>query len=439
MHLRSRIVPVFAALSLVAGAFVVGAGTAVAGASQSGATSQVLMVFNHNANSASAHDQGNGGGCGNAPYSTISAAVAAAHPGDTVEVCPGTYTEDVIVAKSLTLIGQNATIDAAGQNNGVQVVSSNVTVEGFTITNAIGEGILVGVDNADDPNLSTVIDNGVVLSHVAILDNDVKNNDQGFAGPGGSASTCNYLPLPSDCGGGIHFNAVSNSTISGNVVSGNSDGVLLTDDYGPNFDNVVSDNDVVDNATECGITLPSHNSGAVSVDPKTGVVTTHPTQGGVYDNQILDNTSSDNGTVPISEGPGVVSGSGAGVGIFAPFPGAAAYDNVVEGNTLDGNGLAGVTIHAHAPGQDVSGNQILDNTIGTNNIDGDPENGPPFPEDLSTTGISIFSALSPVAITVEGNSISSDSYGIWYTSATVTASGLSSNSFKKVTTPIEAA
>jgi len=38
-----------------------------------------------------------GTSCANAGYVTISAAVAAASPGDTIKVCPGTYPEQVMI------------------------------------------------------------------------------------------------------------------------------------------------------------------------------------------------------------------------------------------------------------------------------------------------------------------------------------------------------
>src|ERR1700744_2750018 len=49
--------------------------------------------------------------------STISAAVAAASPGDTIVVAPGTYKEAVVITKSVSLIGLNGlrpVIDATG-------------------------------------------------------------------------------------------------------------------------------------------------------------------------------------------------------------------------------------------------------------------------------------------------------------------------------------
>src|SRR5437879_3865503 len=46
-------------------------------------------------------------------YPTISAAVVAASPGDTIKVCPGLYHEQVVINKdNLTLLGAQAGVDA---------------------------------------------------------------------------------------------------------------------------------------------------------------------------------------------------------------------------------------------------------------------------------------------------------------------------------------
>ena len=50
-------------------------------------------------------------------------------------------------------------------------------------------------------------------------------------------------------------------------MTGNADGVLLTDDYAPNSYNLVEHNVVNDNLTECGIVLPSHSQNAVTLRP----------------------------------------------------------------------------------------------------------------------------------------------------------------------------
>ena len=50
--------------------------------------------------------------CAKTPYTTISAAVDAARNGDHVRVCPGRYTEQVTVDKSLTIRGEAETVEA---------------------------------------------------------------------------------------------------------------------------------------------------------------------------------------------------------------------------------------------------------------------------------------------------------------------------------------
>ena len=142
---------------------------------------------------------------------------------------------------------------------------------------------------------------------------------------------------------------------------------------------------------------------------------TDPTKGGVYDNLVIDNVSEGNG--------------GAGVGMFAPFPGTASYNNWVIGNELRNNGEAGVGIHAHAPGQNVSGNVIVDNRISGNGIDPDSGSGHP-------TGIALFSAVVPVTVVVADNHISNEYWGI-FRAGPLTIHGLSSNHYSSsVTTHI---
>ena len=97
---------------------------------------------------ASCVNPGGTAGC----YSTISAAVSAAVPGTTIWVASGTYKEDVVIGKTLFLIGadsSNTIIDATGLPNGVYIDGldnaglSSVLVSGFTIENANYEGLLI--------------------------------------------------------------------------------------------------------------------------------------------------------------------------------------------------------------------------------------------------------------------------------------------------------
>jgi parallel beta-helix repeat protein len=324
------------------------------------------------------------GDCTASPCRTITYAVGQANAGDTVSVAAGTYAESVTVTKTLSLIGHDATIDATGQSsppNGVVISgagAAGTSVSGFTVENAGLEGIFV-----------------LQTTNITIASNRVLNNDA--YGP--------FNPLcadqPDDCGEAIHLQSVTNSTVAGNLVQDNVGGILLTDEDGPTSGNTISDNSVLDNTLDCGITLASHHFSLVAPAA--------PDVAGVYENQVLHNTSNGNGA--------------AGIGVFAGPPGAAAWGNVVSGNTARENGFAGLMIHSHTPFQYVNDNVLVNNTLSGNGIDDDN------PVDDAPTAISVFSAVIPIPQTViAANRISDEHYGI-VTFNAVKLSGLPSNKF----------
>jgi len=401
---------------LAAGVVVAGAGAA--SADDGWHHSHVLYV------SAGAKHWNSDRSCRSAKFTTLQSAVDAARPGGTVVVCPETYHEQVVISKPLTLKGKHATIDQTGVtptfSAGGQVIfaavvmdSSRINFSGFTVTNALGEGIVAAGLNGP-------------ISKITISRNTVVNNDLG----GGVPPASDYFlcqpagPVPGDCGEGVHFAGnVGWSTIRDNLITHNSGGVLLTDDIGPTHDNVVEGNVVTANLFDCGITVPGHNPNALSA---TGV--RQPSVAGVYRNAILNNVVTGNG----------VLGEGAGVLFANAGPGTASYDNLVRGNYIAGNSLAGVTMHAHGPNginEDLNGNVIVRNSIGKNNLLGDGLDGPPGPTDMVPTGVLVFSGGTPVAVRIAHNHIFNNDIGIWL-SAPVTASGLGTNRFSNVTTPV---
>jgi len=404
---------------LVAGVVVAQAGTALAGTGHHG---HVLYV------SARAKQWNSDRSCRSAAFKTIQSAVNAAPAGGTVVVCPGTYHEQVVIAKPLTLTGKHATIDETGVTPAFQVTlpapigtqtifaavvmtSSWIDFTGFRVQHAQGEGILAA-------GLSGPV------SHIVISRNSVVYNDLG-----GPTEPTYFLCLasgavPGDCGEGVHFaGGVAYSVIRDNFIAHNSGGVLLTDDIGPTHNNVVQGNVVTDNVADCGITVPGHNPNALD---SSGVP--QPSVAGVYRNAILGNVVTGNG----------VKGFGAGVLFATPTPGTASYDNLVRGNYIAGNGLAGVTMHAHGPAshEDLNGNVIVRNSIGKNNLLGDPLDGPPGPIN-KPTGVLVFSGGTPVKVTVAHNRIFDNYFGVWL-SAPVTAFGLRTNKFSHVTIRISA-
>lgn len=322
-------------------------------------------------------------------HSTITAAVNAASAGDTIDIAAGTYKEDVVITKPVALIGANrekVIIDAKGLSNGIFVNGmaaapnagiSNVVISGITVRNANFEGILVA--NATDVQITgnEVTDNNEVLDIVA--------------------GTCINLPAfetneGDDCGEGIHLMATNHVSVVGNEVAYNAGGILITDETGPNHSNLISGNHVHDNPFDCGITLASHG-------PATSLIPTAHLPFGVSNNTISNNVSDHNGYQ--------VPGAGAGVGIFAPFPGTTDAGNVVIGNTLRDNGLPGVTMHNHAaapspaPPVNMNDNVIVGNRISGNGADtaDTPTSGP--------TGINLFSQ-APVTGTIVSQNVFDD-------------------------------
>ncbi len=320
----------------------------------------------------------------------------------------GTYHEDVTVTKPLSLLGRpNTVIDAASHLNGVLVTAPHVTVSRFRVTNATGEGILVR--SAD---------------HVTIEGNVVTHNDLGGVPVNPVPNTyaeCQTVgtgptAIPGDCGEGIHLMGSSYSTVRDNVSTGNSGGILLSDETGPASHNQIAGNVVTGNLLDCGITVVGHNPNAAP-----GGVPA-PQAAGVYANDIEGNRISGNG----------INGGGAGVVLATGLPGGAVYGNTVRGNWISGNGMSGVTVHSHVPGQFLNGNVITRDVIGVNNLVGDSDFAPHV--DKQTTGV-LVGTVTPLSVTVSDNVIAHDHFGIW-TTGPVTVHGERDNSFAGDAVPV---
>jgi hypothetical protein len=280
-------------------------------------------------------------------YSTIGAAVGAAAAGDVVRVSPGTYHEDVLIKKAISLIGDNRNntiIDATGLANGIYVDGLDsgglvgVFVSGFAVQNANIEGILV--TNASQ----------VTIANNRVVQNNVSLNLSTFTCPGIPAFETGE---DFDCGEGLHFSGVDHSIIANNLIDKNAGGILLSDDTGATHDNLILGNTISENPYDCGVTLASHTLFAPGP----------PTAAGVFHNTITGNISERNGTK--------VPGAGAGVGLFAAAPFNKTYGNVVVNNILINNGLPGVAMHGHSPGATLSDNMVAGNHISGNGADTD--------------------------------------------------------------------
>jgi parallel beta-helix repeat protein len=322
-----------------------------------------------------------GKSCRQAKYDSIQDAIEAAPLEGTVVVCKGTYPGLVNLDRRVILAGKpGATIDATGDAYGVGVSASYTTVVGLTVENANQ------ADEMDDGIVTAGVgQNGpLAADHVKVIGNVVTGN----------------------LGAGIDLNSTSHSVAFGNRANDNGVGINVGDDLGQAAShNLVSHNVANRNFGGCGIALADH-SGA-----------------GIVDNVVAHNVANDNG---LSTPTAPDASAGSGVILASPIPGGLVTGNLITHNRFSGNGHAGVVVHAHVPGSDFSGNVISHNVIGTNNLRTD-EN------DLQTTGIYLGSA-SPQTITVSGNQIHDDYYGI-FTSGPVMPAG-KHNHFHHVTQKI---
>jgi parallel beta-helix repeat protein len=198
------------------------------------------------------------GGVGPGNFTTIQDAINVSIDGDTVFVYNGTYVENVIVNRTINLIGMdmsNTTIDGNGIGDVVNVTSSWVNITGFTLTNC---GSIPGdaalkfymVTNCEISysNLSSINGGGIMLISsdvIEIHDNLIENNYDGIFMF--SSTNCNIVDNTiSSNQNGLYFesssgNTVYHNNIMGNTVSAFDDGTNTWNMLSPTGGNFWSD------------------------------------------------------------------------------------------------------------------------------------------------------------------------------------------------------
>jgi nitrous oxidase accessory protein len=168
-------------------------------------------------------------------FSTITAAIAAARPGDTVLVGPGQYRENLVIEKPVVLVGQgNPHIVGLGKGDVVQIRADDVELNGFTVS---GSGAQMLVSDAGI---------NVLGARAHIRDNRVVDNLFGIYLRGAREALVegNIIRGREEVdmgqrGAGMHLFDARHNVIRGNRVSFVRDGVYFDHaDF-----NVVEDNE----------------------------------------------------------------------------------------------------------------------------------------------------------------------------------------------------
>jgi parallel beta-helix repeat protein len=191
-------------------------------------------------------------------FSTIQEAINNANSGDTIFVQKGTYYENIIINKSISLIGEEketTIIDGSEIDNVIFIKGvNNVIVKGFTLVNSGGTSLYnsgLYIESSSNSNISDNIilsnPNGISLlnSHnIVICDNNISKNYYYGISLYWSFNNLIKNNVVSDNAYGIGLYLSQSNTLSANIILNNACGIdtFLSRGniiYHNNFNNIV--------------------------------------------------------------------------------------------------------------------------------------------------------------------------------------------------------
>ena len=206
------------------------------------------------------------GGSGPGNYTSIQDAINDANTDSTVFVFAysSPYYENVVVNKSINLIGENkdtTIIDGNHSGNCVYVTADYVDISGFTIQNGKFWGIYLETifNRITDNNILNNEDKGIALFYSSgntIIGNTILNNlYEGINLYRSNYNTINGNTILNNLGDGISLHESNRNTITDNIISNNEDGIRLgLKNGGYSAYNTITGNNITSNK-EKGIKL----------------------------------------------------------------------------------------------------------------------------------------------------------------------------------------
>jgi parallel beta-helix repeat protein len=174
-------------------------------------------------------------------YPTVQAAVNAASAGEEIQVDTGTYPEQIVVNKTLTLVGAGkglSVIYARGLATAVRIQADNVTISGFSISSANLEGVfldsVVGTRVFDNRiNSNGIYGITVEYSNSSLITrNIITNSSYGFGFIASNNNAIRFNTIIANPQEGISASDSNNNIFEGNTLSKNGYGIAFTHSSG---------------------------------------------------------------------------------------------------------------------------------------------------------------------------------------------------------------
>jgi nitrous oxidase accessory protein len=244
------------------------------------------------------------GGNGPGNYTVIQDAIDNASNGDTVFVYNGTYYENVVIDKSINLIGEdrNSTIiDGGGSGDVVTIINDNTLLKNFTIQNGGYYNPFYALVKITSNN-NTISNNTIIHAfHGIWLDNsdlnDVSGNYIILSLYGGIClkdhSEYNIISkniiYDAGVGGGIQFEGSNNNTVIDNYVSDTDTGM----DIGGSSINTIENNTFFNNFKGLYLTSSYNNLfnyNTIETNNDYGVFIYDSNNNFIYHNNFINNS-----------------------------------------------------------------------------------------------------------------------------------------------------
>ncbi|HTY52667.1 MAG TPA: NosD domain-containing protein [Methanomicrobiales archaeon] len=301
-------------------------------------------------------------------YPSINPAIRAASPGDTIVVHKGVYPENLVIGKSLTLVGDGLpALKAKDDGNGVTISADNVVFRGFQVTNTRKGFAAIAMASTGSVIRDNIIsDSFTGLNITRSRDILVKNNiiegihqDPHYNGDGILLNESTGVRIVRNAFANnwisIHLNAADANEVSGNTFYGDNVGML----FGTSSENTVSGNTFMN----CGLNIET--GPGISSYGRNNQVTGNTVNGKplVYLENRNDMTVTGAGQVILLNCQRILV---TGNSISRATVGIQLWDsdqNTIQGNRLVNNNRGGISL-THSSGNELSDNVVVLNDDG---------------------------------------------------------------------------